>query len=352
MFMGAIIALAAAGLACLVAIPFVAAKLTMLFSAAVCWLATAAVAKLFEDGWIDTGGTNPPYMLARLRFGHYVKSEGKVHLEEKLGKRFFLLYGFMSTFKLFDMSQHQASLTITDVKTVGEGSVTQSTGNTVEVLYVYKINPDLVEKFILAAGEIDGEKTEARHFAAIEKRMNAAISAILNEICGNPGTFIKGWEDLTAKRDELAREIARVLKGEIEAKDAKENNVEKKERREGEEQTHFSVAHELGIEIIRIFIADVKPDPDLEERQEQISLATKQAEVNKAQALAQAARVQAYTDGIRKFVEAGLSPADAASLYGALNNGEVPATTVFVRGGNGENIAAAAILASRKRGDE
>jgi hypothetical protein len=235
---------------------------------------------------------------------------------------------------------------------VGEGSVTQSTGNTVEVLYVYKINPDLVEKFILAAGEIDGEKTEARHFAAIEKRMNAAISAILNEICGNPGTFIKGWEDLTAKRDELAREIARVLKGEIEAKDAKENNVEKKERREGEEQTHFSVAHELGIEIIRIFIADVKPDPDLEERQEQISLATKQAEVNKAQALAQAARVQAYTDGIRKFVEAGLSPADAASLYGALNNGEVPATTVFVRGGNGENIAAAAILASRKRGDE
>jgi hypothetical protein len=327
----------------------------MIFFAAMFLLATAAVAALFENGWVDTDGTNPPYKLARLHFGHYVKSGGKIRLEEELGKRFFFLYGFMSTFKLFDMSQHQASLTITDVKTVGEGSVTQSTGNTVEILYVYEIDPCLVDKFILAAGEIDGEKTEARHFAAIEKRMNAAISAILNEICGNPQPFIKGWEDLTAKRDALAREIAEVLRGMIAANEATEKRepMADEERKEKEKNPpHFSVANELGIKIVRLFIADVKPDPDLEERQEQISLATKQAEVNKAQALAQAERVQAYTDGIHKFVEAGLSPADAASLYGALN-GQVPATTVFVRGGNGENMAAAAaILASRKRGDE
>jgi hypothetical protein len=360
-FMGAIIALAGAGLACLIVAPFVAAKLTMIFFAAMFWLATAAVAALFENGWVDTDGTNPPYMLARLHFGHYVKSGGKIRLEEELGKRFFFLYGFMSTFKLFDMSQHQASVTINDVKTVGKTkgetekttvAVTQSTGNTVEVLYVYEINPNLVDKFILAAGEIDGEKTEGKHFAAIEKRINAAISATLNEICGNPNVeLINGWEDLTAKRDALAREIARVLKGEIEAKDAREN-VEEEEIREGEEKkTHFSIAEQLGITIVRVFIADVKPDHDLEERQEQISLANKQAEVNAAMAKAQKTRVEAYTDGIHEFVEAGLSPADAASLYGALN-GEVPATTVFVRGGNGENMAAAAILASRKRGDE
>ncbi len=296
-----------------------------------------AAAALFENGWIDTEATNPPYQLARLRFGHYIIKKKEIQLEKHLGKRFFLLYGFMSTFKLFDMSQHQASLVVKDVKTIARDDkgnpITQSTGNTVEVLYVYTVNPKKITNFIAAAGEVDGEKTEPKHFSAVEKKLGSAISAIMNEICGNPdNTLITGWEDLSAKRDELAKAIAARLAGKKEGPSKKKG---------------FSVLNVCGIELVRVFIADVKPDKDLEERQEQISLAKKQGEVNQAQAMAQAVRTKAYIDGMAELKNAGLSADDAASLYAAMNK-DVPASTIFVRGGDKNNVAAAAILSARE----
>lgn len=290
------------------------------------WLGSAIAGGLIENGWVDTEATNPPYELARLRFGHYITKKKKIQLERCLGKRFFLFYGFMSTFKLFDMSQHQASLTIRDVKTIArddEGNpITQSTGNTVEVLYVYHIDAKKVNNFVTAAGEVDGEKTEQKHFTAIEKKIGSAISAIMNEICGNPdNSLISGWEDLSAKRDELAKAIAARLEGK------KEDPLKKR---------GFSALDTCGVKLVRVFIADVKPDKDLEERQEKISLAKKQGEVNQEQAKAQAIRVDAYTKAVERLKATGLSADDAASLYAA-TNGDIPAQTIFVRGnpGNG-----------------
>ncbi|MFA6494819.1 MAG: SPFH domain-containing protein [Candidatus Paceibacterota bacterium] len=300
------------------------------------WGVAVITSAILQNGWVDTGGTNPPYMLARLHFGHYVMAEGKIRLEEELGKRFFFLYGFMSTVKLFDMGQHQTSITIKDVKTVSKDDagkpVTQSTGNIVEVLYVYQIDHIRAREFVLAAGEIDGQKTEAKHFNAIENKMNSAISATLNQICGDPNdSTINGWDDLTKKREELAKVIAERLKGKGEG--------------------HFSVLEKNGIELVRIFIADVKPDPDLEERQEEIALAAKQAEVNQMQARAQAKRVNAYINGIKKFKKVGLPAPDAASFYAAINE-DVPASTIFVRGGDPSNVAAAAIFSQGKTADD
>ena len=302
-----------------------------------------AAAALFENGWIDTEGTNPPYLLARLWFGHYVPSDIDIRLEPEVGKRFFFLYGFMSTFKLFDMSQHQTTLVAKDVKTVGPGSrkdrrtgkpiaITQSTGNVVEILYVYHIDPCRASDFIRAAGEIDGEKTEQKHFSAIEKKLGAAIESALNQICGDPSNaLVITWEDLASKRDEIAKMVTKAL-------------TKRKRQQDGR---NLSILETCGIQLVRILISDVKPDKALEERQEQISLAKKQGEVNQAQAKAQAVRTKAYIDGMTELKNAGLSADDAASLYAAMNK-DVPASTIFVRGGDKNNVAAAAVLSAHE----